>query len=76
MSPVARLRQASEGNATPITNALIVLSIIASLTFLVYVGKVNGDAYVSIASAVIGALLVTRGVAAGSKATTDPPPAG
>lgn len=74
MSPVRRIRNASEGNATPISNAIIVLAIIGSLTFLVYIGKVNGDAYVSIASAIVGALIVTRGVTAGSKATSDPPP--
>jgi hypothetical protein len=72
---MTRLQRATNGNATPISNAVIVLSIIASLTFLVYVGKVNGDAYVSIASAVVGALIVRQGVAAGSKATAAPPPA-
>lgn len=66
--------RAAEGNATPISNALIVLAVIGSLTALVWIGKVNGDAYVSIASAIVGALLVRQGVVAGSKATSDPPP--
>ena len=64
----------ANGNTTPITNAVIVLAIVASLTFLVYVGKVNGDAFISIASAIVGALLVRQGVAAGSKASYAPPP--
>ncbi len=75
MNPLDHVRDASSGNATPISNAVIVLAIIASLSFLVYVGKVNGDAYISIASVVVGALLHRQGVAAGSKATSDPPPA-
>jgi hypothetical protein len=75
VSPAARLRETANANATPISNAVIVLAIIASLSFLVYVGKVNGDAYISIASVVVGALLHRQGVVAGSKATSDPPPA-
>lgn len=66
--------KAAEGNATPISNAVIVLAIVASLTALVWIGKVNGDAYVSIASAIVGALIVRQGVVTGSKATADPPP--
>jgi len=70
-----RLQRAAGSNATPLSNAAIVLAIVASLTFLVYVGKVNGDAYISIASAIIGALLYRQGVKSGSEASTDPPPA-
>jgi UPF0716 family protein affecting phage T7 exclusion len=62
-------RFVTEG-ATPLTNMVIVLAIIGSLTALVWVGKVNGDAYVSIASAVVGALLIRQGVSAGAKATS------
>lgn len=69
-----RLSASASSNATPISNAVIVLAIVASLTFLVYVGKVNGDAYISTVSAIIGALLYRQGVATGSKASTDPPP--
>lgn len=69
-----RITRAASGNATPISNAVIVLAVIASLTALVWIGKVNGDAYVSIASAIVGALIVRQGVAVGSKATADPPP--
>lgn len=74
MSPTRRIRDASSGNATPISNAVIVLVILATLTFLVYAGKVNGDAYVSIASGLAGALIARQSFSAGSKATTDPPP--
>lgn len=66
--------RATEGNATPITNAVIVLVILATLTFLVYAGKVNGDAYVSIASGLAGALIARQSFNAGSKATSDSPP--
>jgi hypothetical protein len=65
--------RAAEGNATPISNAFIVFAIVCALTALVWIGKVNGDACVSIFSAIIGALLVRQGVQAGSKATADPP---
>jgi hypothetical protein len=74
MSPVARIKQASEGNATPITNALIVGMIVVSLSILTYVGKINGDAAISLFSAIIGALLARQSFSAGSKATSDPPP--
>ena len=68
-----RLQRSVSANATPITNTAIVVAIIASLTFLVYDGKVNGDAYISIASAIVGALLYRQGVKSGSQATADPP---
>lgn len=74
MSPVARIKAASEGNATPITNALIVGMIVLSLTGLTYYGKINGDACISLFSAIIGALLARQSFSAGSKATADPPP--
>lgn len=70
MSPGQRIRDASAGNATPITNAFIITLIVAGLVFLTYVGKVNGDACISLFSAIIGALLVRQGVSAGSKAAT------
>lgn len=75
MSPAGRIRAVADGNATPISNAVIVLAIVAGLVFLTYIGRVNGDACISLFSAIIGALLVRQGVAAGSKATSDPPPA-
>lgn len=60
--------------ALPITVTVIVLACIGSLTALVWVGKVNGDALVGIVSAVIGALLHAAGTRGGVKAVTDPPP--
>lgn len=74
MSPVRKLRAASEGNATPISNAVIVAMVVVALTGLTYVGKVNGDAAISLFSAIIGALLARQSFSAGSKATSDPPP--
>lgn len=68
------MREASAGNATPISNALIVGMIVVSLSILTYVGKINGDAAISLFSAIIGALLARQGFSAGSKATADPPP--
>lgn len=72
MSPRARIQKAAASpNATPISNAIIVLAIVASLTFLVYVGKVNGDAYISIASAMIGALLYRQGAETRTRVAGD-----
>jgi len=58
-----------------LTTTLIVLATIGSLTFLVYVAKVNGDAAIALFSAIIGGIISRAGDAAGSKATVDPPPA-
>lgn len=69
--------RATEGNATPISNTVIVLALIGALTALVWIGKVNGDAFISVASVIVGAVLVRQGVSAGAKASTDattPPP--
>lgn len=74
MSPVQRIREASSGNATPISNAVIVFAIVVALVFLTWDGKVNGDAAISLFSAIIGALLARQSFSAGSKATADPPP--
>lgn len=74
MSPVRRLRDGAAGNATPISNAVIVFAIVCALVFLTWDGKVNGDAAISLFSAIIGALLARQGFSAGSKATADPPP--
>lgn len=56
-----------------LTTTLIVLAIVAGSVLLTYVGKINGDAFVALASTVIGGVLVRSGVASGSKATADPP---
>jgi hypothetical protein len=72
LSPVDRIRAASEGNATPISNAVIVLAVIIAISALTWIGKVNGDAAISIFSAIVGALLLRQGAAIGSKAS-DPP---
>ncbi len=66
--------KASAGNATPISNAVIVAMIVLALTGLTYAAKINGDACISLFSAIIGALLARQGFTAGSKATIDPPP--
>ena len=74
MSPRQRIKDATAGNATPITNALIVTLIVLALTLLTWEGKINGDAAISLFSAIIGALLARQSFTAGSKATADPPP--
>lgn len=70
------LGRVAEGNATPISNAVIVGMIVVALTGLTYANKVNGDACISLFSAIIGALLARQSFNAGSKATADPPPDG
>lgn len=57
-----------------LTTTLIVIAIVAGSVFLTWKGKINGDAYVALTSAIVGGVLVTRGVHTGSKATVDPPP--
>lgn len=57
-----------------VTTTLIVLALVVGSVILTWVGKVNGDAFVALASTVIGGVLVRSGVASGSKATSDPPP--
>lgn len=66
--------QAASDHAPGLTTTLIVLTLLVCLTFLTWDGKVNGDAYVSLASVIVGGVLVRQGVASGSKATVDPPP--
>lgn len=58
-----------------LTTTLIVLAIILGSIFLTWQGKINGDAYVALTSAIVGGVLVRQGTADGSKATADPPPA-
>lgn len=69
-------RAYASANTTSITNTVIVVAVIATSTFLVWADKVSGDAYIGVVGAIVGALLNRQGVATGSKASTDPPPAG
>lgn len=50
--------------ALPLTTTLIILALIAATTLLCWAGKVNGDAFVSLASAIVGGILVARGMSA------------
>lgn len=56
------------GSATApaVTTTLIILAIVAGATFLTYEGKINGDAFVALASAIVGGVLVKAGVSSAS----------
>lgn len=74
---MSRVKAAIDNATTPgVTTTLIVVALIAAITFLTWADKVNGDAFVSIASAIIGGVLVRAGVTSGSQATANPPPEG
>lgn len=64
------------GTAPGVTTTLIVLAVVIGSIILTYAGKINGDAFVALASTIVGGVLVARGVASGSQATSAPPPAG
>ena len=77
MNAFQRSTQAVDtGNAPGITTTLIVLAVIIGSIVLTYAGKINGDAFVALASTIVGGVLVARGVASGSQASSSPPPAG
>jgi len=61
-------------NAPGVTTTLIVLAVLVGASVLCYFDKIGGDAYVGLASAIIGGVLVRAGVASGSAATSNPPP--
>lgn len=65
-----------EGGGPSVTTTLIVLAVVVGSILLTYYGKINGDAFVALASTIVGGVLVRAGVASGSKATVDPPPDG
>lgn len=63
----------NDAHAPGWTTTLIVIALLSGSIFLTYHGKVNGDAFVALASTIVGGVLVARGVAGGSQATADPP---
>lgn len=63
----------SSASAPAWTTTLIVLAIIAGSVALTWIGKINGDAFIALASSVVGGVLVRAGVATGSQASSSPP---
>jgi hypothetical protein len=57
-----------------LTTTIILLALIAGLIFLTWEGRVNGDAFVSLASVIIGGVLVSRGVSSGAQASNSTSP--
>lgn len=53
---------------------LIVLLALGGSIFLTWADKVSGDAFVGVIGAILGGVLVQRGVSSGSAATNSPPP--
>lgn len=72
MSPIQRTSQAI-GESPGFTTTIIVVVLLAGAIFLTYHGKINGDAFVALASTIVGGVLVSRGVAGGSQASATPP---
>lgn len=65
---VKQLSDAAREHGPGVTTTLIVLSLIGGTVFLCWAGKVNGDAFVALASTIVGGVLVaSRGVGSGSK---------
>jgi hypothetical protein len=76
MSNGQKIGQALDpGTAPGVTTTIIVVVLLVGSIVLTYAGKINGDAFVALASTIIGGVLVSRGVASGSQASQAPPPA-
>lgn len=73
MTYAARQKMHDAANAPGATTTLIVLAVLVGASILCYFDKIGGDAYVGLASAIIGGVLVRAGVASGSAATSNPP---
>lgn len=74
MSPIARTGRTMDGGNSPgATTTIIVVVLLLGAIFLTYFSKINGDAFVALASTIVGGVLVSRGVAGGSQASADPP---
>lgn len=74
MSPITKASNAIQEQGPAITTTLVVLALIAGTVFLTWSGKVNGDAFVALASSIVGGVLVRQGVSQGSKSSADSPP--
>lgn len=74
MSKLADKLEGTAGGAPAITTTVIVLAVVVGSIVLTYYSKINGDAYVALASTIVGGVLVRAGVASGSQATSAPPP--
>lgn len=75
MSTMRQLSQSADPGAAPgVTTTILVLAIIIGSVLLTWVGKINGDAFVALTSGIVGGVLVARGVASGSQASSGPTP--
>ena len=72
MTYKARQALQDAASAPGVTTTLIVLSVLIGASILCYFDKIGGDAYVGLASAIIGGVLVRAGVASGSAASGPP----
>lgn len=64
-----RLSAAVTEHGPGLSTTLIVLALIVGAVCLTWIGKVNGDAFVALASAIVGGVLVRQGAASASKAS-------
>lgn len=64
MKTLRKLEQTLDPGGGPgLTTTLIVVALICGTVFLTWADKVNGDAFVALASTIVGGVLVTRGIA-------------
>ncbi len=76
MTTAQKAKQATVQAANTLSwqTTLVVLLSLAGSIFLTYTNKISGDAFVGVIGAILGGVLVQRGVSSGSAASNSPPP--